>query len=148
LAKRIEPFFKEKGYSPDSSTLEKLAPILKERLATLDDAVQLAGFFFEKDVNYQADELIPKGLSKEQTVSILQDSFEIMNHEGPMTKDINESLMRDYVEKSGLSAGQIFGVLRIAVTGQRISPPLFESMEIIGKEIVLARIEKAIGLLK
>lgn len=148
LAKRIEPFFKEKGYSPDRSTLEKLAPILKERLATLDDAVQLAGFFFEKDVNYQAEELIPKELSKDQTVNILQDSYEIMNHEGPMTKDINESLMRDYVEKSGLSAGQIFGVLRIAVTGQKISPPLFESMEIIGKETVLARIEKAIGLLK
>lgn len=148
LADRIGPFFKDKGYTPDKTTLVKLAPILKERLATLDDSVQLAGFFFEKEVNYSSEELIPKGLSKEQTIKILQDSFEIMNHEGAMEKDINEPLMRDYVEKSGLSAGQVFGILRIAVTGQRISPPLFESMEIIGKEIVLSRIQKAIGLLQ
>jgi len=55
--------------------------------------------------------------------------------------------MRNYVENSGLSAGQVFGVLRVAVTGQRVSPPLFESMEIIGKEKVIERIKKAIDLL-
>ncbi len=147
LANRIEPFFKEKGYSPDKPTLIKLAPILKERLATLDDALQLAGFFFEQEFNYESIELIPKGLSREQTLKVLQDSYEIMSTVGQMTKDTNEPLMRDYVEKSGLSAGQVFGILRIAITGQKVSPPLFESMEIIGKEIVLSRIKKAISLL-
>jgi glutamyl-tRNA synthetase len=51
------------------------------------------------------------------------------------------------VEKSGFSAGQVFGVLRVAVTGQKVSPPLFESMEIIGREKVLQRIKVAIELL-
>ena len=46
-----------------------------------------------------------------------------------------------------MSAGQVFGVLRVAVTGQRVSPPLFESMEIIGIEKVLERIGKAIEIL-
>jgi glutamyl-tRNA synthetase len=56
--------------------------------------------------------------------------------------------MREIVENSGFSAGQIFGILRVAITGQKVSPPLFESMEIIGKERVLERICKAIDLLK
>jgi glutamyl-tRNA synthetase len=56
--------------------------------------------------------------------------------------------MREYVEKSGLTASQAFGILRVAVTGQKVSPPLFESMEIIGKEKVLARLQTAIKLLE
>jgi glutamyl-tRNA synthetase len=56
--------------------------------------------------------------------------------------------MREYVEKSGLSANQVFGILRVAVTGQKVSPPLFESMEIIGKEKCLQRLQKAIEALE
>jgi glutamyl-tRNA synthetase len=56
--------------------------------------------------------------------------------------------MRAYVESSGLSASQVFGILRVAVTGQKVSPPLFESMEIIGREKVLQRIRAAIELLQ
>jgi glutamyl-tRNA synthetase len=56
--------------------------------------------------------------------------------------------MREFVEKSGLSANQVFGILRVAVTGQKVSPPLFESMEIIGKEKVLERLQRAIATLE
>jgi glutamyl-tRNA synthetase len=56
--------------------------------------------------------------------------------------------MRRLVEASGLSAGQVFGILRVAVTGQTVSPPLFESMEIVGKEKVLERLKKAIEILE
>jgi glutamyl-tRNA synthetase len=56
--------------------------------------------------------------------------------------------MREFVEASGLSANQVFGIVRVAVTGQKISPPLFESMEIIGKEKVLERLHKAIEILE
>jgi glutamyl-tRNA synthetase len=56
--------------------------------------------------------------------------------------------MRAFVETSGLSAGQVFGILRVAVTGQKVSPPLFESMEIIGRQKVLARLQKAIEILE
>jgi len=48
-------------------------------------------------------------------------------------------------EELGLKAGQFFGILRNAVTGQEISPPLFESMEIVGRDVVLARLKRAIG---
>jgi len=56
--------------------------------------------------------------------------------------------MREFVETSGLTANQVFGILRVAVTGQKVSPPLFESMEIIGKEKVLERLQKAIEILE
>jgi len=56
--------------------------------------------------------------------------------------------MRQLADELGLKAGQLFGILRIAVTGQRVSPPLFETMAIVGKEQVLQRLEKAIQLLE
>jgi glutamyl-tRNA synthetase len=56
--------------------------------------------------------------------------------------------MRALVETLGLSPGQVFGILRVAVTGQIVSPPLFESMEIVGKEKVLERVQQAIRLLE
>jgi len=59
-----------------------------------------------------------------------------------------EPLLRTYVETSGISAGQIFGIMRVAITGQKVSPPLFESMEIIQKETCVRRLEKAIKILE
>ncbi len=63
------------------------------------------------------------------------------------TKDGLETPLRAMVEGMGLSAGQVFGILRVAVTGQKVSPPLFESMEIIGRSVVLERVQQAIGIL-
>jgi len=56
--------------------------------------------------------------------------------------------MRDLVAELGFSAGQVFGILRVAGTGRKVSPPLFESMQIIGREKVLERLERAIRLLE
>jgi glutamyl-tRNA synthetase len=56
--------------------------------------------------------------------------------------------MRAYVEESGFSAGQVFGLLRTAVTGQKVSPPLFESMEVVGKDKVLERLKKSAEILE
>ena len=59
-----------------------------------------------------------------------------------------EEPLRALVDELGMKPGQIFGVIRVAVTGQRVSPPLFESIEVIGREAVLDRMEQAIGMLK
>ena len=79
---------------------------------------------------------------------ILEDSFSVFEKANDMKVELTEPPMRDYVENSGLSAGQVFGVLRVAVTGQTVSPPLFESMEILGKEKVLERIKNAIKVMR
>ena len=148
LANRIYPFFERENILADKERLIQIAPILKERIATLDDAVPMAAFFFKEEVNFSAEELIPKGLTPEQVIQILQDSYRILSNLPKLTVDLAEPLMRGYVESSGFTASQVFGILRVAVTGQKISPPLFESMEIIGREKVLERITKARKLLE
>ena len=147
LALRIAPYFFKAGYEVDQGSLIKIAPIIKERITTLDEAVGMAGFFFKEEIAYNSQDLIGKGLDVEQTRKILGDSFEILSGLENLNLALAETQLREYVEKSGLSAGQIFGVLRVAVTGQKVSPPLFESMEIIGKEKVIERIKNALEML-
>jgi len=147
FATRVTPFFENSGLIVDRSKLIQIAPILKERVTTLDDAVDMAGFFFHEDVSVNKDELIGKNLTQEQTLVILKASYDRLSKAPSMTLEFTEPPMRDYVESSGFSAGQVFGVLRVAVTGQKVSPPLFESMEIIGRDKVLERIQNAINLL-
>jgi glutamyl-tRNA synthetase len=144
---RVIPYFENAGLPVDQKILVKIAPILKERIATLDDVVDMAGFFFRDDVNVDVNDLIGKNLTADQTRTILKDSYGILAEISNMLPELTEPPMRGYVEKSGFSAGQVFGVFRVAVTGQKVSPPLFESMEIIGREKVLQRIKVAIELL-
>jgi glutamyl-tRNA synthetase len=147
LAERIEPFFVKAGYQPTKDVLIKAAPLLKERLATLDDAVEMAGFFFKENVVPTVEDLIQKGLTREQTLAIAKETLTVLESKDSIALDVVEPPMRELVEKVGFSIGQVFGILRVAVTGQRVSPPLFESMEIVGREKVLARVKQAIKLL-
>jgi glutamyl-tRNA synthetase len=148
LAKRMKPFLDKAGLSADFATLVKIAPIVRERLATLDEVVDMAGFFFRSEVSPVPEELVAKGLSTAQSADILKKSLSILEGISDITPASTEEPLRGLVELLGFSAGQVFGVLRVAVTGQKISPPLFESMEIIGKEMVIKRIKGAISQLE
>jgi len=106
--------------------------------------VEKAGFFFLEEINYSLEELCGKDLDSTQTRQILEKALDVFSNLAQFNKKYAEPPMREYVETSGLSAGQVFGVLRVAVTGQKVSPPLFESMEIIGKDKVLERLRLAI----
>ena len=148
LAKRLKPYFERAGYRVDDERLLKIAPIVRERLGTLDEAPEIAGFFFKEEVSPNPEELVAKGLSPAQSAEVAQRSYQVLAGAPEFTLAVVEPPMRILVEELGLSAGQVFGILRVAVTGQKVSPPLFESMEIIGRERVLKRIRKAIELLE
>ena len=148
LAHRIKPFFEEKGYPADDETLLKIAPIIQERIQGLDDAPTLAGFFFEETIDPNPDELVVKGLDAAASLELARKITAILSGVTDMKPETAEPPMREFVESSGLKAGQVFGLVRIAVTGQKVSPPLFESMEIIGKEKVIRRMQQAIRLLE
>ncbi|MCL4528256.1 MAG: glutamate--tRNA ligase [Chloroflexi bacterium] len=148
LAARIKPFFIKAGYSVKDDMLIKIVPLIRERLITLDDCVSFAGFFFEDVVEPNPDDLIAKGLDAKQSAAIARKAYEILSALPDLTHQVAEPPMRAYVEQSGLSANQVFGILRVATTGQKVSPPLFESMEIIGKEKSLERLKKAIEMLE
>lgn len=148
LAHRIKPFFEAKGYHPDDETLLKITPIIQERIVTLDDAPEIAGFFFEDHVTPQTADLIQKGLTAEKCAEIAEKSYQVLADLPEISPRIGEPEMRALVEELGLKPAQVFGVLRVAVTGRKVSPPLFESMEIIGKDIVLERIKTAAKMLR
>lgn len=148
LARRIQPFFTSQGLQADLETLVKIAPILQERLKTLDEAPELAGFFFRTEVTAELGDLIPKNLTGADALRIANRAVEILKSLPDVKLHTTEEPMRALVEELGLKPGQVFGVIRSAVTGQPVSPPLFESIEIMGREVVLARLQQAVDLLQ
>ena len=144
LAARLKPYFVTANLKVDDITLLKIIPLIRERLVTLDDCLAFGSFFFKENVIPNPEELIAKGLDSKQSAEIARKAYEILSVLRTINHAEAEPPMRAYVEESGLNANQVFGILRVAVTGQKVSPPLFESMEVIGKEKVLERIKKAI----
>ncbi len=148
LAARIKPYFLADGLKVEDDTLLKITPLLRERLVTLDDCLAFGAFFFRESVQPNAEELVAKGLDAKQSAEVARRAYQILSALPDLSHARAEPPMRAYVEESGLSPNQVFGIVRVAVTGQKVSPPLFESMEIIGKEKVLERLEKAAQMLE
>ena len=147
LAGRIKPYFTREGLNVRDDVLLKVVPLLRERLVTLDDCLSFGSFFFRDDVTPNPDDLIAKGLDAKQSAEVAQRAYQILSAQPDISHERCEPPLRAYVEESGLNANQVFGILRVATTGQKVSPPLFESMEIIGREKCLARIQNAIEVL-
>jgi glutamyl-tRNA synthetase len=148
LAARMNPFLVAAGYEVDYDRLTRIVPLIRERLVTLDDCVSFAGWFFKDTVTPKPEELIGKNLTPSQSADIARKSYQVLSGLPELSHALAEPPMRKLVEDSGMSPNQVFGILRVAVTGQTISPPLFESMEIVGKELVLKRIQDAILVLE
>jgi glutamyl-tRNA synthetase len=148
LAARIKPYFIKENLEVDIETLLRVVPLIRERLVTLDDCLPFAAWFFKETVAPKPEELIAKNFSAAQSADIARQAYAILGNLPEITPALAEPPMRALLEQTGLSANQVFGILRVAVTGQTVSPPLFESMEIVGKEKVLERVKQAIGILE
>lgn len=148
LAARLKPYFTREGLAVKDDVLLKIIPLIRERLTTLDDCISFGAFFFKDDVTPNPEDIIAKGLDAKQCAGIAQRAYQILAAQPDISHERCEEPMRAYVEESGFSAGQVFGILRVAVTGQKVSPPLFESMEIIGRDICLKRIQNAAEMLE
>jgi glutamyl-tRNA synthetase len=147
LAARLKPYFTREGLHVDDGILLKIIPLIRERLVTLDDCIQFGAFFFKDEVSPNPEDLIAKGLDAKQSAEIARKAYQILEGGAEISHERSEPPFREYVELSGYSAGQVFGILRVATTGQKVSPPLFESMEVIGREKCLQRIQNAISIL-
>ena len=148
LARRVKPFLLSAGYNPDDQVLLQVAPIIRERLVTLDDAASMAGFFFQPQVTPKAEDLVGKNMSPAQSAQAARRAYALLAALPSISHETAEEPMRRLAEELGLNAGQLFGILRVAVTGQPVSPPLLESMQIIGKPVVLERLQNAIAILE
>jgi glutamyl-tRNA synthetase len=143
LAGRLHPVFEKAGYRPDDERLSKVAAVVQVRIVTLDDAIEMGGFFFRESISPDPQELIGKGLTPAQSADALHAARELLAARPAFDPAVSEEEMRALAEKLSCKPGVLFGMMRAAITGQPVSPPLFASMEIVGRETFLARMEKA-----
>jgi glutamyl-tRNA synthetase len=150
LAYRLRPFLPEQL---DDGILMRLAPLLKERLVRLGDATELAAFLTETDdqvaAMYDPELLLPKGrpgAEVAEALSLARDALAAVPEPDFAAAEL-EAICRATAEGYGWKAGDFFRPLRVAITGRLVSPPLFGSMELLGRERTLARIEAALARL-
>jgi glutamyl-tRNA synthetase len=130
----------------DSSYLRRIAPLVQERTRLLSEVPHLVEFFFLDDLDYNAELLIDK-LTKTQSVEVIQKSILALENLQDWTADALETAVRPLTEQMSIKAGPFFGVLRVAVTGRTASPPLFQTMEVLGREKCMMRLVAAKGKL-
>jgi glutamyl-tRNA synthetase len=148
LLHRVRPFYETAGFAVDDERLQQIVPLIQERIRTLEEAVEISGFFFQEIVKPDPSHLIGMNMTLVESTDAARRAHQTILSLPSMDAEILESSLRALAEEMGLKAGQLFGILRVAVTGQRVSPPLIESMIVIGKQKVLDRIERAIVLLE
>jgi glutamyl-tRNA synthetase len=148
LATRLKPYFSAAGYNADLDLLMQIIPLIQERMVTLDEGPEVGGIFFQETVTPDPQELVAKGLTPAQSADVACRLLSVLESLPDLHLETAEPPMRALVEELGLSAGQVFGIMRVAVTGKRVSPPLFESMEIIGKWKVIERMKNAVAILE
>src|SRR5438128_10213258 len=123
--------------------LEPLIPLVQERLRTLNEAPDMLRFFFEDPQTYRPEELIPKGRDAAATAMALTEAATTLRPLTTWTPETIEPALRGLAERLGWSSRDLFMALRVAITGRTVTPPLIESISRLGKEPVLARLERA-----
>ena len=149
LAERVLPFL-ERELPPsllpvDGEYLLRIVPLIRERIKLLADAAHLTSYFFEEELDYDPGALVQKGMEYRDVPPALAAARDELGRAGELQHEPLEQSLRAVAAAAGLKPRQFFGLLRVAVTGREVSPPLFETMEVLGKERVLSRIDAAIG---
>lgn len=127
--------------------LLQVVPLVRERIDKLEDFLAYGAFFFVGEVSYDAkarEKLIPKGCSTSEAVQILESLLE--ERLDPLLewqKETLEEQIRQFAAERGLAPRDLFMSVRVAVTGRTATPPLFETMEVLGKEICRRRLRRA-----
>lgn len=147
LARRLVPFFRQAGYSVQAQDLLPLIPIIQTRLTTLDDGPQLAGFFFQEEIQHPVELLVGDKMTPQASLEALQRVYQRLQEVEGWTAEAIEAVLRGLVDELGLKPRQLFGIVRVAVTGRRVSPPLFETMALLGRERCLRWMAQALDAL-
>lgn len=146
LARALMPFLAKAGLAEgdDPEALEKMrriAPLIRERIKVLADAVPLVAFFFrEPEVEEEARDL----LGGEEDRAILRETGKRLLELEGFDAAALEAALRAMAEEMGVKPRKAFQPVRVALTGSKVSPPLFESMEILGRETCLRRIARSL----
>jgi glutamyl-tRNA synthetase len=109
---------------------------------------QFVEFFFTDGLEYDADIFADKKTTREQALIALEKSKPHLEKLASFDETSLEAMLRPLAEELGLKTGQLFGALRTAVTGRTVTPPLFQTMAVLGRERCLERIDVALNKLR
>lgn len=128
----------------DREYTARVLQLEQERMKTLGEAAQMVSFFYEQEITYDTALLIQKGMDVPRTQNALLQARDLLARLEAWEHNSMETTMRELTASLGLKAGQVFGAVRTAVSGRTATPPLFQMMEVLGREVSLKRIEQAI----
>lgn len=143
LAEKVKPYFEEKGIHANLEKLIDLSPVINERLVTLDDAVDFCAFIFLDEIEVNKESLCIKDKSDTEVYKIADDVYQLLECVKCWDVPSLEDMLKGYMDDQGLKPQDFYSFLREAISGQRVTPPLFESMAVLGREKTLERISAA-----
>ncbi len=144
LAVALAPFVP----GEDPAKMRLITPLIRERIKLLRDVQTVADFFFAAELApYDTAELIPKKGDAAMALRVLERALEVLAA-AEFSHDGLEAALRSAAEGLGIKAGQMFEPVRVAVCGRKTAPPLFGTLEALGRETCLKRIAQAIEKLK
>jgi glutamyl-tRNA synthetase len=136
LTSRLEDFTGRRG-------LRGAVAISAEKIQTLADFWPLVSFLFDGPVDDPA--AFAKAICADGAVATLQDSREALAAADPFDQPHVETALRGVVERTGAKPGKVFQPVRVAIAGQTISPGIFETVALLGRDQTLARIDQALS---
>jgi glutamyl-tRNA synthetase len=134
-ADRLVAYLREQGYDWDEELVRATVPLVQEKISKLSEYPDFAGFFFRE---IEPDPALLDG-------SVLGDAEQVLAQTEPFTAESIEQSLRGLAERLELKPREAFQPIRVAVTGSKVSPGLFESIELLGREQTLERIRSARG---
>jgi glutamyl-tRNA synthetase len=144
LSARLLPVVREAGFSIDPARMLRITPLIRERIKLLRDVLTVADFLFVEQLPpYDPVELIPQKGDAAMAKKVLEKAREVLPGV-EFRHDPLDQALRAAAQELGVKAGQMFQPIRVAVCGRKNAPPLFETLEVLGRETTLARMEQAI----
>ncbi len=140
-----------RGHLFSDARLVEVAKLVQERVDKLEDFMEHTAFFFNGDVRYDDDALHamqPKGRTVKEIREVLEGLCERIDMLAEVNRTNIEQELRAYCESLGWKTKELFMPVRVAVTGSKATPPLFESMEVLGKERCRRRLRGAVAVLR
>ena len=148
LSRCLQPFFEEAGLQASPEKLLAVTPLIRERIKTLREAVSAADFFFQPELApYDPADLIPQKGDATLARRILEHARELLATTSFDHVSLEQAL-REAATSLGIKTGPMFQPIRVAVCGRKNTPPLFETMAVLGRELCLARIRQAEAILQ
>jgi glutamyl-tRNA synthetase len=133
----------------DRALVARIAPLIRERIKLLSEVVDYCDFFFVDELAYTREDLLGKAYAARpaDAKAALERTVAAVEAADSWSHDSLEASMRALATDLGAKAGDLFSLIRVAATGRKISPPLFETMEILGQQQCVARLRAAIAAL-